>query len=288
MSCATCARSRSPAWRRSSPGCSPDSCRRCRPVAQSLAPSLKAGVREGTYQRSRTRTVLLVLQGALSVVLLVGAGLFVRSLHNVRSLRLGYDVDPVLLRLPEPARAAAAADRARAARATPRRGGAGDPGGRDARRAASASRSGARRARASSCRASTPSAGSAGSRSRWRPPTTSRRWARASCAGAGSPKPIAPTAPLVAVVSEGMADAVWPGKDADRQCIMLDSRSRTVPHGRRHRREHPAEQPHRDGRSCSTTSRSSRCGRRRRSLFVRTRGDASAPRRGGAAASCSS
>jgi predicted permease len=31
------------------------------------------------------------------VVLLVGAGLFVRSLHNVRTLRLGYDVDPVLI-----------------------------------------------------------------------------------------------------------------------------------------------------------------------------------------------
>src|SRR5215204_3971633 len=63
---------------------------------QALAPTLKAGVREGTYQRSRTRTVLLVFQGALSVILLVGAGLFVRSLHNVRTLRLGYDVDPVL------------------------------------------------------------------------------------------------------------------------------------------------------------------------------------------------
>jgi predicted permease len=39
---------------------------------------------------------LLVMQGALSVVLLVGAGLFVRSLNNVRDLRLGYDIDPVL------------------------------------------------------------------------------------------------------------------------------------------------------------------------------------------------
>ena len=31
--------------------------------------------------------------------------------------------------------------------------------------------------------------------------------------------------PLVAVVSEGMAKAVWPGKDALGQCIMLDNRS---------------------------------------------------------------
>ena len=61
-----------------------------------LTSSLKAGSREGTYQRSRTRMALLVLQGALSVVLLVGAGLFVRSLVNVHGLRLGYDIDQVL------------------------------------------------------------------------------------------------------------------------------------------------------------------------------------------------
>lgn len=62
-----------------------------------LTSSLKSGAREGTYHRSRTRLALLVIQGALSVVLLVGAGLFVRSLNNVRSLRMGYDIDPILL-----------------------------------------------------------------------------------------------------------------------------------------------------------------------------------------------
>jgi len=71
------------------------------PVLQSrrvdLTGDLKSGAREGTYHRSRTRVALLVLQGALSVVLLVGAGLFVRSLRNVQSVRLGYDVDPLLL-----------------------------------------------------------------------------------------------------------------------------------------------------------------------------------------------
>jgi putative ABC transport system permease protein len=61
-----------------------------------LSHDLKAGAREGTYHRSRARVFLLIVQGALSVVLLVGAGLFVRSLRNVRALRLGYDVDPVL------------------------------------------------------------------------------------------------------------------------------------------------------------------------------------------------
>src|SRR6266550_8067998 len=62
-----------------------------------VAGDLKAGAREGTFQRSRVRIALLVLQGALSVVLLVGAGLFVRSLRHVRVIPLGYDVDLVLL-----------------------------------------------------------------------------------------------------------------------------------------------------------------------------------------------
>jgi predicted permease len=66
-------------------------------IRQNLAGSLKVGGREGTYRRSRLQTFLLVLQAALSVVLLVGAGLFVRSFQNVRSMRLGYDADPVLI-----------------------------------------------------------------------------------------------------------------------------------------------------------------------------------------------
>ncbi len=66
-----------------------------------LVESLKSGARDGGYRRSRGRTTLLLLQAALSVVLLVGAGLFVLSLGKVRSLRLGYDVDPVLYIYPE-------------------------------------------------------------------------------------------------------------------------------------------------------------------------------------------
>jgi putative ABC transport system permease protein len=66
-------------------------------VRGDLASSLKAGAREGTHQRSRTRSALLILQGALSVILLVGAGLFVRSLSHVRAMRLGYDPEQVLM-----------------------------------------------------------------------------------------------------------------------------------------------------------------------------------------------
>ena len=61
-----------------------------------LADSLRGGMREGAYRHSRVRATLLVFQTALSVVLLIGAGLFVRSLSAVRALRLGYDVEPLV------------------------------------------------------------------------------------------------------------------------------------------------------------------------------------------------
>lgn len=64
---------------------------------EDIALDLKAGVREGTRQRSALRTGLVVFQVTLSVVLLVGAGLFVRSLGHVRALRLGYDVDRLVV-----------------------------------------------------------------------------------------------------------------------------------------------------------------------------------------------
>ena len=62
-----------------------------------LSDALGTGGREAGPRRSSLRTTLLLLQATLSVVLLIGAGLFVRSLQNVRSMRLGYDVAPVLV-----------------------------------------------------------------------------------------------------------------------------------------------------------------------------------------------
>jgi predicted permease len=58
-----------------------------------LAATLKGGAREGTFQRSRMRTALLITQAALSVLLLTGAGLFVRSLHSMETADVGYDAD---------------------------------------------------------------------------------------------------------------------------------------------------------------------------------------------------
>ncbi len=62
----------------------------------SLVGSLKTGAREGGGRRSITRGALVVMQAALSLVLLVGAGLFVRSLHKARSVELGFVADRVL------------------------------------------------------------------------------------------------------------------------------------------------------------------------------------------------
>ena len=57
--------------------------------------ALRTGPREGGGRRSVLRTTLTIVQAALSVLLLVGAGLFVRSLWNVRTLDLGIDPDRV-------------------------------------------------------------------------------------------------------------------------------------------------------------------------------------------------
>lgn len=62
-----------------------------------VSKALRGGARGGRTQGARLRGGLLVAQAALSVILIIGAALFVRSLDAVRSLRLGYDVDRVLL-----------------------------------------------------------------------------------------------------------------------------------------------------------------------------------------------
>lgn len=62
-----------------------------------LIGALKQGARDGSVHRSRTRMLLLVAQGALSVALLAGTGLFVRSLQRIGDLQLGLDIRRVVV-----------------------------------------------------------------------------------------------------------------------------------------------------------------------------------------------
>jgi predicted permease len=61
-----------------------------------LTPALKTGAISTTAARSKLRSSLVMVQAGLSVVLLVGALLFVRSLRNVQSLDIGFDRDRLL------------------------------------------------------------------------------------------------------------------------------------------------------------------------------------------------
>lgn len=66
-----------------------------------LSEALRAGGRGIAAGRSRTRTLLLIGQAGLSVVLLVGAGLFVQSLRRAQALDLGFDADRVVVTMLE-------------------------------------------------------------------------------------------------------------------------------------------------------------------------------------------
>ena len=66
-----------------------------------LADTLKAGGGGVAAGRSKAQSALLVGQVALSVVLLVGAGLFVRSLRTAQGLDLGFDPRNIAVVTPE-------------------------------------------------------------------------------------------------------------------------------------------------------------------------------------------
>jgi putative ABC transport system permease protein len=61
-----------------------------------LAGAFRGGARGGHAHGGRLRASLLIVQATLSVALLVGAALFVRSLSAVEALPMGYNADPVL------------------------------------------------------------------------------------------------------------------------------------------------------------------------------------------------
>ena len=185
-----------------------------------LARALNAGGRETGGRRTRARTLLLLVQATLSVVLLVGAGLFVRSLRNVQAMRLGYDVDPVVFvegnlrgtKLTQAEGMALDLRLAEAARAIP------------------------------GVLAATPTASvpfwSNEGRGLWVPGVDSVRKLGRFLLQTGSPDYFrtvgtrilrgrafdahdGPTSARVLVVGEGMANALWPGRDPLGRCVRI-------------------------------------------------------------------
>lgn len=79
------------------------------PALQSTRPELVPALKQesgstGTREGFRLRKSLVVLQVALSVVLLIGAGLFVRTLANLRNVDAGFHKERVLFVMVEPDR----------------------------------------------------------------------------------------------------------------------------------------------------------------------------------------
>ncbi len=62
-----------------------------------LMPSLKDNARSVSRARSRLSKILLVAQVAVSLLLLIGAGLFVRTLQNLEKVELGFNKENLLL-----------------------------------------------------------------------------------------------------------------------------------------------------------------------------------------------
>jgi predicted permease len=63
---------------------------------EDLSSPLRTGYRAGLARPGLVRGLLLVGQTTLTIVLLIGAGLFVKSLRNVRAMDLGFDAGSVL------------------------------------------------------------------------------------------------------------------------------------------------------------------------------------------------
>jgi predicted permease len=68
-----------------------------RATRQGLEPALRTTWQKGSARRGRATQALLAAQIAISVTLLVGAALLVRTLYNLNSVDLGFNADNLLL-----------------------------------------------------------------------------------------------------------------------------------------------------------------------------------------------
>ncbi len=64
---------------------------------QHLSATLKEGQPEGGYRRSRTRSALVISQVAVSLMLLIGAGLLLRTFRNYLVISPGFEVKNILM-----------------------------------------------------------------------------------------------------------------------------------------------------------------------------------------------
>jgi putative ABC transport system permease protein len=205
------------------------------PAAQSgsmeLTTVLKTGARDGYGRRSRLRSVLVLAQVALSVMLLVGAVLFVRSLSNVRALDLGFDASRLMFARVEfespeprrdslsPARLAEAADRLRSA-----------PGVQATALTAMRPLSGF------SIESFYPEADTIAHKK-----PMGMYWAVSPdyfaaagtriVAGSGFPNAVGAATPPSVIVNTAMADALWPGESPLGRCVRFekpDARCNTI------------------------------------------------------------
>ena len=190
-------------------------------IRGNLASDLRSGGRGGSSQRSAARTGLLIVQGTLSVILLVGAGLFVRSLDNVRGMHMGWDPDPVLIaranlrgmRLDSGATVALGRRLLETAQAIP-------------------GVTAVARMNADPFGTNTDYLGVAGIDSVVRLGRFNQQWATPDFFKALDTRIVRGRAfdetdrtgtPLVAVVSESMARRLWPGRDAIGECMRVGS-----------------------------------------------------------------
>lgn len=195
-----------------------------------LNESLKSGARESGGRRSTARALLTAAQAALSVVLLIGAGLFVKSLYKVQALDLGIDTDRIAvvsLRWPSLANLEAQAQQARRAQQQETYDRLVErlrklPGVTDVSSAIGTpfNSSFSIRTRAQG-RDSMPRLSTGGPRIAAVGPRYFQTAGTSILRGRGISEEDRPNSELVAVVNATMARAVWPGQDAIGQCLLL-------------------------------------------------------------------